>query len=148
MNNLRCRKQGFNKYVCKHTNKQINLRDCTNCPYKEYKSNGSNSTKLKKRTSKQAKLERERTSLFTNNLSKCFLCGSEYQVTKHEIFRGRNRPNSMKYGLVLPLCLSCHEKYQEDSSFNDYWHKKAQKEFEKKYSHELFMEAFRKNYLF
>lgn len=37
MNNLKCRKQGFNKYVCKRTNKEIKLCDCKNCPYKEYK---------------------------------------------------------------------------------------------------------------
>lgn len=36
MNYLKCLKQGFNKYIWKHTHKEIKLCDCTNCPYKEY----------------------------------------------------------------------------------------------------------------
>lgn len=101
---------------------------------------------MKNKSSKLAKLERDRFSLFTDNLSECFLCPSTYQVTKHEIFRGRNRANSMKYGLILPLCLKCHEKYQEDKEFNDYWHKRGQEEFENHYSDIDFISIFRKNY--
>ena len=41
MNNLECRKQGFNKIICKRINKEITLNDCKNCSYKEYKSNNN-----------------------------------------------------------------------------------------------------------
>lgn len=41
MNNLECRKQGFNKIICKRTGKEILLVECNNCPYKEYKTYSS-----------------------------------------------------------------------------------------------------------
>lgn len=60
MNNLKCLKQGFNKYVCKHTNQVIELSKCKNCPYKEYKEQKctkslKNSAKQEKKTLKIAK---------------------------------------------------------------------------------------------
>lgn len=87
MNNLKCLKQGFNKYICKHTNQEIKLSDCKGCLYKEYKE--SKVKQIRQRTSKQAKLERERFSLFTDDLEHCIICGKS-PVNKHEIFEGRN----------------------------------------------------------
>ena len=69
-------------------------------------------------------------------------------ITRHEIFPGRNRKNSMKYGFVLPLCARCHEVLQEDITFNDKWRKKSQEYFEKNIgTRERFIEVFRRNYL-
>lgn len=151
MNNLKCLKQGFNKYVCKRTNKEIKLCDCNNCPYKEYKDINQyklkNKTSLKQRSSKLAKLERERFSLFTNNKDRCMFCGSTYKLTWHEIYCGRNRQNSMKYGLCLRMCLRCHELKQEDKQFNEEWHKKGQAMFSKAYPNLKFENIFRENYL-
>lgn len=179
MNNLKCLKQGFNKYVCKHTNQIIELSKCKNCPYKEYKERkctktmkksglewknaqkspvycanlNKNSRNLqkyaeqKKKSNKLAKLERERFSLFTDNKDKCMFCNSTYQLTWHEIFRGRNRQNSMIYGLCLRMCLRCHELKQEDKQFNDEWKQKGQSIFIKTYPDLKFENIFKINYL-
>ena len=184
MNNLECRKQGFNKVICKRTGKEIKLSECTNCPYKEYKEHfpdvrkmikmhnktvntvqkslqtsaklqsnvdtlqkNSRKSTLKRKTYKLAKMERERFSLFTDDDSKCMLCGSKYQLTWNEIFRGKNRKLSMKYGLVQRLCLSCHMKYQDDPVFNEIWHKKGQIAFNKHYPELDFVKIFGRNYL-
>lgn len=145
MNNLKCRKQGFNnKCICKRTNKEIKLCDCKNCPYKEYKT--KEQKQIKQRTSKLAKLERERFSLFTDDMSKCYFCPNKKDHT-HEIFCGRNRQNSMKYGLCLPICWKCHKKRQNDSVFNDRWHKKGQIKFNEIYPNLKFEDIFKINYL-
>lgn len=103
---------------------------------------------MKKKSDKLKKLERNRYSVFFDSLSMCCKCGSMSHLTKHEIFCGRNRQNSMKYGFVLPLCERCHRLYQEDNEFASTWHKKAQKYFEDNYgTHEDFMNIFRRNYL-
>lgn len=99
------------------------------------------------KSKKLSKLEKERYSVFYE-LNSCCYCGSDYQVTKHEIFEGRNRQNSMKYGFVLPLCLKCHRKLQEDADFIDKWKKKAQEYFENNIgTREDFLKIFRRNYL-
>lgn len=148
MNNLKCLKQGFNKLKCKVDKTRIPLKDCTDCPYKEYK---SNSSQIKTRTSKQAKLERKRTSLFTDDLDHCIICGKS-PVNKHEIFGGKNRLNSIKYKLVIPLCTCEHHNQVEcrgihfDKKMRDEWHKKGQVVFEKTYPNLKFEDIFRKNY--
>ena len=102
---------------------------------------------MKKKSSKLAKLERKRFSVFYE-LDKCCYCSSTYQLTKHEIFEGRNRINSMKYGFVLPLCLKCHRELQEDIEFDLKWKQKAQKYFEENIgTREEFISIFRRNYL-
>ena len=88
---------------CKYKKCAIKISECNGCPYKEYK---NQVTKIKKRTKKLDKLERDRFSLFCDD-SKCMICGSKYQLTWNEIFRGKNRVLSMKYGLCQRLCLDC-----------------------------------------
>ena len=105
------------------------------------------SAELKKKSNKLAKLERERFSLFTDNKNKCMFCPSTYQLTWHEIFRGRNRQNSMRYGLCLRMCLRCHELKQEDKQFNDEWKQKGQTKFNEVYPDLTFENIFRENYL-
>jgi hypothetical protein len=103
---------------------------------------------MKKKRSKLYKLEKNRYSVFYESLSMCCNCGSMSNMTKHEIFEGRNRQNSMKYGFVLPLCLRCHNLLQNDTEFNNKWKKKSQIYFEEKVgSREEFIEIFRRNYL-
>ena len=102
---------------------------------------------MKRKSSKLSKLERSRFSVFYE-LGVCMYCGSMREITKHEIYEGRNRQNSMIYGFVLPLCLSCHQKLQDDPGFNIKWKKKAQKYFEEHCgTREEFIEIFRRNYL-
>lgn len=103
---------------------------------------------MRKKSKKLIKAERNRFSVFYKELSSCMYCGSIYQMTKHEIFEGRNRLNSMKYGFVLPLCLKCHRNLQEDKNFDKEWKTKAQTYFENNIgSREDFIKIFRRNYL-
>lgn len=101
---------------------------------------------MKKKSNKLSKLERNRFSLFHDG-KKCIVCGSIYQLTWHEIFGGKNRINSMKYGLCLRLCLNCHRKYQDNKIFNDYWHKKGQIKFKDVYPDLDFISIFHRNWL-
>lgn len=103
---------------------------------------------MRNKTNKLRNLERNRYSVFYDDLTRCMNCGSEYQPTLHEIFEGRNRINSMKYGFVLPLCLGCHRELQENTEFNDKWKQEAQMYFETRIgTREDFLEIFRRNYL-
>lgn len=102
---------------------------------------------MKKKTSKLRLLEKNRYSVFYESLSMCCNCGSMYGITKHEIYEGRNRQNSMRYGFVLPLCVDCHRNLQEDLSFNEKWKKRGQEYFEEHYgTREDFIGIFRMNY--
>lgn len=104
--------------------------------------------KMQNKSNKLASLERNRYSVFSNDTERCYLCGSTYKLTWHEIYSGKNRQNSMKNGLCLRLCLNCHSKEQEDSQFNDYWRKQGQLYWEENTgSREEFIKVFRRNYL-
>ena len=104
-------------------------------------------TKMHNKSKKLTKLERNRTSVFTNDLEHCYLCGKK-KNDLHEIFGGRNRLNSIKYNLVLPLCRECHSLNQNNPFFNDYWHKRGQEYFECNIgSRDEFIKVFRRNYL-
>jgi hypothetical protein len=100
---------------------------------------------MKKKTSRLAKLERDRFSIITYDLTTCIECGKPKQDL-NEIFPGRNRQNSMKYGLVIPMCRSCHIKYTNDRNMQLKWMKIGQKAFEKTYDLE-FLDIFKRNYL-
>ncbi len=140
--NFKVRSKKYKYYnYCTLLKKEIQYNYCKNCEYKEYKQYKS----IKQKTSKQAKLENNRFSLFTSDLSKCYFCPNNKEHM-HEIFRGRNRPNSMKYGLCLPICHVCHERYQDDPIFNEIWHIKGQEVFEKHYPDLDFLEIFGRNY--
>lgn len=160
---------------CTELKKEITFDDCRGCEYKEYKSNSSQMKKctknngncafqekktpklskkvqIKKKSSKLAKLERERQSLFTDDLEHCIICGKS-PVNKHEIFYGSgNRQKSMKYGLVIPLCTCEHHNQVEckgihfDTQLQDEWHKKGQTKFEEVYPDLVFIQIFGREY--
>lgn len=144
MNNLKCRKQGFNKLICRRTNKEINTMDCANCPYKEYKMHNKSQSIVKK-SNKLAKMERERTSLFTDDLEHCYFCGKP-KDNLHEVIFGKNRKNSMEYGLVLPLCYDHHKLMHSSTPLIEEYKKRGQALFEKTYPDLDFVGIFGKNY--
>lgn len=144
-------KQKFNrKLECKKDKNRIPCKDCKNCPYREYKN--KEQKQLKQRTRKQSKLERERESLFTNDLEHCIICGRS-PVNKHEIFGGRNRLNSIKYKLVIPLCTCEHHDQVNcrgihfDKKLRDEWHRKGQALFNETYPDLDFLDIFKENFL-
>lgn len=165
--NLKKRK---NKPYCKLRNEEIQLSTCRECDNKEYKKSTSNKKspstsgqmrknaqsltkeqqkkiKMHKKSKKLTKLEKNRKSVFTDDLEHCYLCGKK-KNDLHEVYGGRNRINSIKFNFVLPLCRECHSSNQNNSIFNDYWHKQGQLYWEKNIgSREEFIKVFRKNYL-
>jgi hypothetical protein len=103
---------------------------------------------MKYKTNKLAKLEKSRFSIFTDDLDTCMFCGMS-ATDLNEIFRGRNRRNSMKYGAVQPLCRSCHTKITNNTELEEKWKIKGQKRVMEYYkmSVEEFIDIFHRNYL-
>lgn len=146
-------------FECKKTKKKITLKSCSNCRFKEYKSNGNQikniadnkkfkqhkNVKIKPKSNKLARLERNRKSLYTNDLDHCIICKRKREHL-HEVFPGRNRTNSMKYSLVLPLCSMHHQLIHSDNALMTYYKKKGQALFEKTYPDLEFAEIFKRNY--
>ena len=80
----------------------------------------------------------------------CIICGRPKECI-HHVFYGKNRRNSEKYGMKVPLC-NFHHNFSAQSVHFDHEldiavKQMAQKVFEAKYSHEKFMEVFGKNYM-
>ena len=162
-------KKRKNKPFCKLLDREITLSECNRInsdnKCREYKTKNEEKSAYKKKKStvkgkspvksgtmknksnKLAKLERNRFSVFTDD-DRCFVCGSTYLLTWNEIYRGKNRPNSMQDGFCLRMCLTCHRKYQDDVAFNEFWHRKAQLYYEKNIgSRKQFLARYRRNYL-
>ena len=150
-------KQKINRTLeCKKKQKIINIRECNDCKYKEYKRTkfSKNSTnghlknnELRKKSAKLAKLERNRYSVFTDDLEHCIICKRKKNHL-HEIFFGSNRKKSMQYGFVIPLCSTCHSEMHINKEWQEYWHVKGQEYWERFIgSREEFIEVFGKSYL-
>ena len=103
---------------------------------------------MKKKSYKLAKLERERYSLFTDDLDTCIVCKMK-ATDMNEIFRGRNRQNSMKYGLCIPMCRRCHSILTDNFELENEWKIKGQKMFMEHYNKttQEFIDIFKMNYL-
>ena len=146
-------------FECKKMKKAITLKSCSDCQFKEYKSNGNQIkniannkkfkqqkiVKIKSKSNKLARLERNRKSLFTDDLDYCIICKRKREHL-HEVFPGRNRTNSMKYSLVLPLCSMHHQLIHSDNTLMTYYKKKGQALFEKAYPDLDFVDIFKRNY--
>ena len=123
--------------------KKIQYEECQDCKCKEYKQ----VKELKKKSNRLKRLENNRFSIITDNLKICYICKQKKKDDLNEVFEGSNRQMSMKYGLVIPICRECHNKYDLDINLRSKYMKEAQIIFENTYSHELFMKEFKKNYL-
>lgn len=135
-------------FECKKSNKIIDIRKCnkTNCEYFEYKEK-SNSYQIKKKSSKLAKLEKNRYSVFTNDLERCIICRKKKEHI-HEIFFGSCRQRSIKLGMCIPLCFSCHKEMHSNYEWQEYWHIKGQQYFEKNIGSKAeFIKIFGKSYI-
>lgn len=135
-------KKRKNKPFCKVLNNEVDLSMCQFCSNKEYK-------KSSKQSNKHKKLESERFSILTNDLKHCFVCGKTRNAL-HEVFYGSYRLVSIRWGMVIPLCLKHHTEGIYSVHFNrelDLELKKmAQTIFEKRYGHDLFMREFKIDY--
>ncbi|MGM0409262.1 MAG: hypothetical protein ACQEQF_00765 [Bacillota bacterium] len=83
----------------------------------------------------------------------CQYCGVGGTVENHHIFGGKNRNISDKYDCMqIFLCYKCHRQqptgvHGGNKKLDLFLKRKSQKEFEKKYSHEKFMEEIGRNYI-
>ena len=91
------------------------------------------------------------TNSIISNKKECFLCGAMSGLERHHIMAGTaNRKLSERYGLWVYLCHNCHTGdggAQYEKELNLSLKQTAQHAFEKQWSHEKWMEVFRKNYL-
>jgi hypothetical protein len=96
-------------------------------------------TPLKTYSKKRAKAEKERYSIFTSDLKHCIEDKDHLgEIDRHEIFNGKNRLKSMKYGLVVPLCRNCHS----NDEIVVKWQVIGRKAFIKEHGEELFIKEF------
>lgn len=83
---------------------------------------------------------------------RCYLCGAVINLERHHVMAGvANRKLSEKFGLWVWLCQRCHtgtDGAQYDREKNHLLKMDAQMRFEGLHGHEMWMDVFRKNYLF
>lgn len=99
--------------------------------------------------SKITRLERMRYSILTKDLNHCFICGAN-KHSIHEIYFGKNRINSMKWGCCVPLCLDHHtgrNGVHNNSQVDIILKQKCQKKFQELYPEINFLEIFHRNYI-
>lgn len=92
----------------------------------------------------------KRYSIVQKDMSKCFICG-QTGTHIHEVYFGRNRQNSIKYGCCVGLCPRHHNASDIGVHFNkkldDYLKQTFEIEFLKTHTIKEFQSIFRANYL-
>lgn len=113
-------------------------------PYpKEQKEKKKKSAEIKKKSSKLAKLERQRDKDITKS-GLCEFCGKfSKRLDPHEVYGGSNRQRSIKYKFVKLICTQCHKNEETIKQLKI----NTQKEYEKKHTREEFIKLIGKNYL-
>ena len=99
--------------------------------------------------SKITRLERMRFSILTEDLNHCFICGA-LKNSIHEIYFGKNRVNSMKWGCCVPLCFNHHtgnEGVHSNPTLDEHLKKICQQKFIETYPDIDFLSIFHKNYI-
>lgn len=99
---------------------------------------------MKKKSYKITKLENNRYSILTEDLERCIMCGKP-KDNLHEVFFGKNRQLSMKWGCVIPLCYTHHIMIHNNHAIDLTWKIKTQEAFESVYNDD-FIKIFGKNY--
>lgn len=109
----------------------------------EKKEHRKKSRQIKKKSSKLAKLERQRDKdLVKSGICEC--CGKfSKRLDPHEIYGGSNRQRSIKYKFVKLICTECHS----NEDIINQLRKNTQKEFEKTHIREDFIQIIGKSYL-
>lgn len=91
-------------------------------------------------------------SIIQKDMSKCYVCGTNQGLHIHEIYYGTsNRNKSIRYGCYVSLCGYHHNLSKNgvhfDKALDRNLKEECQKQFEKEYSHERFIQIFKKSYL-
>ncbi len=105
-------------------------------------------TRIKQKSNKLAKKEKDRFSILQKEDGKCFVCKRKFkELDKHEAFGGSNRQKSIEWGLVYYLCRKCHSKADLDKNTRQMLHDFAREEFIKMHGKEKFLIEFKKTYI-
>lgn len=100
-------------------------------------------TKIKKKSSKLAKLERQRDKDIVKS-GICEYCGKfNERLDPHEIYGGSNRQRSIKHKFVKLICRECHSNEEIIKQLRI----DTQKEFEKTNTRTEFIKLIGKSYL-
>ena len=100
-------------------------------------------TEIKKKSSKLAKLERQRDKGLVKS-GICENCGKfSKRLDPHEIYGGSNRKRSIKHKFVKLLCRECHS----NENIINQLRIDTQKEYMKTHTKEEFIELIGKNYI-
>ena len=79
---------------------------------------------------------------------KCYISGAEYNLDCHHVMGGPNRKIADKWGLWVWIRHDIHmDLHDRNAELKLQLKQDAQRAFEKLYSHEKWIELFRKNYL-
>lgn len=98
---------------------------------------------IKKKSSKLAKLERQRDKGIIKS-GRCEFCGRYFNhLDPHEVYGGSNRQRSIKHNFVKLICRECHSNEKIIAQIR----KDVQKEFEKTHTREQFIALIGKSYL-
>lgn len=100
---------------------------------------------MRAKTSKLANLEKQRKSILTEDLTKCYFCHRPKDHI-HEIYGGKNRVVSMKNGFCVPVCIMHHILLHNNEVAAKLLKEECQQVFEKTHSHKEFMQLIGKNY--
>ena len=101
------------------------------------------SGQIKKKSSKQAKLERQRDKDMIKE-GICEFCGKySKRLDPHEIFGGSNRKRSIEHKFVKLLCRRCHDNEDIKKQLRI----DAQKEYMKTHTEEEFIKLIGKSYI-
>lgn len=100
-------------------------------------------TKIKQKSNKLAKLERQR----DKDIDKSGICDCCHHYSKqldpHEVYGGSNRQRSMKNKFIKLLCPKCHSNEEKIMQLR----KDVQKEYEQNHTREDFIKIIGKSYL-
>ena len=77
----------------------------------------------------------------------CYICHTPGTLHRHHCMHGSRRQKAEEYGLTVFLCPTCHRLLHDKGYYDRHLQKVAQEAFEEKYSHELWMQEFGKNFL-
>lgn len=109
---------------------------------KETSKSGSKDV-IKKKSSKLAKLERQRDKDIVKS-GRCEFCGKEGKhLDPHEVYGGSNRQRSIKHKFVKLICRECHS----NEKIIEQLRKDVQKEFERTHTREEFIKLIGKSYI-
>lgn len=129
-------------YFCRYFRKVITIDECKNCLNRILSKNKP----IKKRSNKLSKLERDRYSIFTDDMSCCWKCkrtSKQIKIDPHEVYGGSNRLRSIKNGFVVPLCRECHGREEVIEEIR----KQCEEIYERDHSKDDFIRIIGKSYL-